>query len=164
MRRLTLLRHAEACALDFDRIQTDPERPLSEAGQADARALAARLAAAPHPPSHILTSSAQRAQETAHAVATALALEASRYIVDAFIYGASATRLLQLVAKQPEDVEHLLLCGHNPGVSMLARDLARHPASTPILAPCMAIELALDIACWADIAVGTVRVEDSGSV
>lgn len=150
MRRLTFLRHAEAEQIDFDRIPTDDVRPLSEAGIRAARAIAKQLAAEMKVHPHIVTSPARRTLETTALVAAALGLGTNAITIAHAAYAASADTLLGVVQQQPDNVEHLLLCGHNPGLSALARYLAAAAPPSP-LAPCALVTFTFDVARWADI-------------
>lgn len=143
--------------MDFDAVQTDAARPLTEAGVAEAHEMAQRIATTLTPMPCILSSPALRALATARAVAAAYGV-ADNVQVQTNIYAAAVSALLDIVREQPDDIEHLLLCGHNPGVSGLARYLT-NDAPPPTLAPCSLVTLVFDVTCWRDVARATGRVE-----
>src|SRR6185437_3599368 len=74
-------------------------------------------------PESILASPALRARETA-AIAAAHLERLQALHLEAGVYPGSPEALLQLVGTVPEQIETLLLVGHNPGLSELARRLA----------------------------------------
>lgn len=118
---LYLLRHAKS---SWDEPLPDHERPLSNRGVRDARAVGHLLAVRGWQPELALCSTSVRTRETwrrAHA-AGAEAGEV-RYVDD--IYAASAAGLLSLVRATSEDVASMLLIGHAPGVPDLAGSLGR---------------------------------------
>lgn len=123
MKRLLLLRHGEAepagaAASDF-------ERALTPHGRDQALQAAHRLRQVHCVPATILASPALRARETATIVAALLArLQELHY--EASAYPGSPEALLQLLSEIPEQIESLLLVGHNPGLSTLARRFAAH--------------------------------------
>jgi phosphohistidine phosphatase len=119
MLRLSLLRHGRAqwpagSYRDYD-------RPLDSIGLLQADKAAAELAASADPPSLILCSSARRTAQTAAAVGAALADRGAYLIEDRRFYLASQTQLVQLINELGGDATHLLLVGHNPGLSELAQ-------------------------------------------
>lgn len=122
MKRLLLLRHGEAepagaSASDFD-------RPLTARGRAQALQAAQRLRQGHCIPDTILASPALRARETATILAAHLEqLQALRYEPSA--YPGAPEALLQLIHAVPDRIETLLLVGHNPGLSALARHFAQ---------------------------------------
>lgn len=121
MKRLTLVRHAKS---DWnDASLDDLDRPLNARGQRDAPAMATRLAAAGLVPTRILTSPALRALTTARVFATTMGCPARRIRQVPHAYLASAGMLLDLVRQLGGRARHLMLFGHNPGISALAARL-----------------------------------------
>ncbi|MDN5872882.1 MAG: histidine phosphatase family protein [Sinobacteraceae bacterium] len=160
MRRLTLLRHAEAQPLDYLRISTDRDRPLTQDGEALARNTAQDLANTAKPPTHILASPATRTLQTARIMAAALGLGERATSVENRIYEASPEALFSLIRQQSDAVEHLLLCGHNPGISLLVHDLAAGDPPPP-LAPCELVTLDFEIENWAEIRTASGQQQDT---
>jgi len=123
MKRLTLIRHGQAewqatTLADFD-------RPLTRRGLAEATAMARRLRSADRPaPGLLLTSPARRTVQTAEVFANELGI-APRLVkpVDA-LYLAPPQALLDAIATSGPRITHLLVVGHNPGLSELACELA----------------------------------------
>jgi phosphohistidine phosphatase len=114
MRRVTLLRHAQAAGASAG--GRDFDRPLNEAGIAEARAAAVALAAALPVPDLLIASAALRTLRTAQLLhdqvfpATPLQTEPSLYL-------ATAEVLLDYLRHLDDDFTSVLIVGHNPGIS-----------------------------------------------
>jgi phosphohistidine phosphatase len=122
MRRLTLMRHGEARWKDAE--TEDFARPLSRRGISAAEAMAERLRELGLIPDRVLTSPAHRTEQTADIVARELALPARHVLRDEGLYLASARDLMRIVHGTGPRIAHLMIVGHNPGVSELAQLLA----------------------------------------
>jgi phosphohistidine phosphatase len=122
VKRLTLVRHAHA---DTEQHPVkDFDRPLSDRGIEQARNAAAAFAAGRPEVDLILSSPAQRAFATAEAFATALGYAPRRIVTELPLYLASPETILLLLEKLDETLRHVLVVGHNPGLSALARQLS----------------------------------------
>lgn len=154
MRRLTLVRHAKS---DWDDpALPDHERPLNARGQRDAPAMGRRLAAECQRPPLLVASSARRAWATACCFAEALSLSEADIRREPRIYEATPGSLLALVNAFDDANPHVLMFGHNPGFSDLARLLAPVPFNEmPTAAIC---DLEFDAARWSDIGPGDGRL------
>jgi phosphohistidine phosphatase len=123
--RLTLLRHAQAepmdaCAEDF-------ERALTHRGTIEAREIGARILARDLAPDLILASPAERAWSTAQIVADACDLDVSQMVCARELYLATHETVWRLLAGQSALIDHILICGHNPGLSHVASRLGPKP-------------------------------------
>jgi phosphohistidine phosphatase len=121
MKILTLFRHAKS-SWDDERLD-DHDRPLAERGHRDARRMGKRLARREHRPDLLLTSSALRARQTADYLIAALDLGESRVRTERRIYLASPGDLLQVLEGLDDELRHVLLVGHNPGLTQLVNML-----------------------------------------
>jgi phosphohistidine phosphatase len=121
MRRLLLLRHAEA---DWPDGLTDALRPLSERGERDAPALGKAILRAGLVPDFALISAAVRTRQTWDLVTPHLGKEVPMREEDG-LYGASEKTLLDFAQRTPDEIQTLLLCAHNPGLERLARSFAK---------------------------------------
>jgi len=124
-RRLTLLRHGEAQALDS--CPEDFERALTRRGSIEAQEIAARIVHRDLIPDLILVSPAERAWSTAEIVADACELDAKQVQCARELYLASPETTWRLLAHKDPALKHILICGHNPGLSQLASRLGPHP-------------------------------------
>jgi phosphohistidine phosphatase len=112
-RRLTLLRHGEAqpidtCAEDF-------ERELTRRGIIDLV------------PDLILVSPAERAWSTAEIIAKACDLDVAQVQCARELYLATPETTWRQLARRDSALRHILICGHNPGLSQLASCLGPKP-------------------------------------
>jgi phosphohistidine phosphatase len=124
-RRLTLLRHGEAQALDS--CPEDFERALTRRGNIEAQEIAARIVQRNLIPDLILVSPAERAWSTAEIVADACELDAKQVQCARELYLASPETTWRLLANKDPSLKHILICGHNPGLSQVASRLGPHP-------------------------------------
>jgi phosphohistidine phosphatase len=122
VKRLWLLRHAKA--VPAETAPADFTRQLAERGERDARRIGERLASGSHPPARILASPAARARRTAEIVTEVLGQPSGGLVFDERLYLAAAGTLAAAVMATTNDLESLLIVGHNPGLSELAIDLA----------------------------------------
>jgi len=154
MRRLTLMRHADARWKDP--ALTDLERPLSRRGLSAAEAMARRLLELELVPDLVLVSPARRAQQTAEIVARELALPPRRVLREEMLYLAAAPEVLRCAQGTGPRVVHLMLVGHNPGFSELVHALAAQ-ASRSGLAAAAWCSIAFDCEHWEGITAAAVR-------
>ncbi|MGW6395463.1 SixA phosphatase family protein [Streptomyces sp. NPDC055103] len=118
-RRIVLLRHAKADWSD----DSDHERPLAERGRADAPVAGRKLAATGIGFDLALCSTAVRTRETWKLAVHELP-ERPRTVYEDRLYDASLGELIALLNETSEDVDDLLVIGHNPGMHALADALA----------------------------------------
>lgn len=150
MKTLTLMRHAKSSwahpeLADFD-------RPLNPRGLRDAPFMAAWIAAQPDPPDRLLGSPARRARETLIPVAEALGRAPAEIVWDRSLYAADARTLLEALRRQPDSAQHLLLVGHNPGLTQLAAALTGEALEE--LPTAAVYSIRLPIRRWAELDLG----------
>jgi phosphohistidine phosphatase len=121
LRRLTLLRHGHA---EREDPQGDAERALTRRGEQEAWSGAARLAALGLAPQRILASAAVRTRQTASIAQASFGLAGAALTLEPRLYLADTLTLLEVIAEVGPEVEHLLVVGHNPGLSELVHLLA----------------------------------------
>lgn len=154
MPSLTLIRHAKS-SWDYQEL-SDFERPLNERGRRDAPRMAARLARELRGPVTLLSSPATRAISTARVFAEALAIDFDAIRIEPRIYEASRRVLLELVKTLPDEQSHVLLFGHNPGLSELAQTFADCPFDE--MPTCAVVELQFEGRSWRQLAPGKGRL------
>jgi len=125
IRRLTLLRHGQAHAIDSG--AEDFERTLTRRGIAEATAMGARIVQRGLIPDLILASPAERAWHTASLVAAACELDGNKLRAARELYLAAPETLWRLVTASSAATLHLMICGHNPGLSQIASRMGPHP-------------------------------------
>lgn len=114
---LLLLRHAKS-SWD-DPALADHDRPLAPRGRKAAKLIGAYLRDRRTSVSLVLCSSAARTRETLE-----LVRPGGEIAIEPGLYGASADELLARLRRVPEEVESVMLIGHNPAVHELAIRLA----------------------------------------
>jgi phosphohistidine phosphatase len=154
VKRLTLMRHAEARWKDAD--VSDLERPLNRRGTAAAEAMAKRLWELKLVPELLLVSPALRTQQTAELVARELHLPARRVMKEEALYLASAADLLKVVQATGPRVSHLLMVAHNPGVSELVQLLVPQGEAGG-LGTAAICSITFDTSHWTAVGVAAVR-------
>jgi phosphohistidine phosphatase len=116
MRTLLLLRHGKS---DWNAAyESDHERPLAKRGTKAARLVGRYLTAIEQQPDLVVTSSAVRARSTAELAAESGAWSCPLRMEDR-LYGADPAASLDVVQKIGDDVERLLIVGHEPCWSLL---------------------------------------------
>jgi phosphohistidine phosphatase len=116
-KQLTLMRHAKSAWGNSG--LADIDRSLNERGLKDAPLMGSWLKERGERPSLILCSSALRARETARAIADQLSYPREFMQSEAKLYLASPEQILAVLAAQEAGFNHILLCGHNPGITEL---------------------------------------------
>jgi len=154
VKRLTLMRHAEARWKDAD--LSDLERPLNRRGNAAAESMARRLLELQLVPDLMLVSPARRTRQTAEILARQLSIPARRVLHEEALYLASAADVLKVVQAIGPRVTHLLVVAHNPGVSELVQQLVPEAEATG-LATAAVCSMTFDTAHWTAIGVAAVR-------
>ncbi|UCE03918.1 MAG: histidine phosphatase family protein [Candidatus Latescibacterota bacterium] len=115
--RLLLLRHGSAVRRGA---QADADRPLTAAGEVQARAAAAALVRLRLVPERVLASPVRRCRRTAEIVVEQLQpSDVPLTCVDALAGGATPQKLLQLIA-DGADAQRVLVVGHQPDLEGLA--------------------------------------------
>jgi phosphohistidine phosphatase len=148
LKQLTLVRHAHAEATgpqsnDFDRV-------LTRRGREDAADLAQRLLERGVIPDLLIASTARRATQTAQILARSFNLAENILKREDRLYLAQAQDILQMTREVEPEVRHLMIVGHNPGLSQLLAYLAPD-SGTEQLATATAVTLAFDAQAWAGI-------------
>jgi phosphohistidine phosphatase len=140
-RRLILLRHGHA-----EEGRDDFARRLTDAGRRAARQAGQALAHARFQPQLVLTSPAPRAQETAELVAQGCGYDNAPR-AEQTLYLGEPLAYLTVLRALPGTLARVLLVGHNPTLS----DLARQLGEAANLRPAEFVELALDLDGWGEL-------------
>ena len=148
------MRHANAQWKDPQ--LSDFDRPLNRRGTSEAEAMGRRLLELKLLPAVLLTSSARRAQQTAEIVVRELALPARQLRTDESLYLAPAQEILRTIHATGPRIGHLMIVGHNPGISEVANLLA--PGSNiGDLSTAAMCSLTFDVRSWKEAATQSLR-------
>ena len=154
-RRLTLLRHGQAQAIDS--CAEDFERGLTRRGVVEAQDMAARIVQRDLVPDLILVSPAERSWATAAIVAAACGLDSEQVQGARELYLATPETTWRLLTLRDPRVKHILICGHNPGLSQIASRLGPKPQAREL--PTAGIATAV----WRNSDWATLQPETAGS-
>ncbi len=160
---LLLLRHAKSSW--SDPTLADFERPLNPRGQKAAPRMGAYLRKQKLVPDLVLCSAARRAMETWSLAGDALAKGGETPVPIKYLrslYLAPPSRILAALRRTPDEVESVLMVGHNPGMENLALGMAgpgskaEAQSHMEVKFPTAALaELRFEAKRWRDIAPGT---------
>jgi phosphohistidine phosphatase len=146
-RLLVICRHAESN--DPFPLQPDFERELTKNGQHQARVTGQWLRDAFHKMDTILSSPAPRANLTAKLVANKLYFDEEEITYLPELYNARESVLANALGTVPDTSKHVLLVGHNPGITSLVRTLTGQHVG--YLDPAGAFAIKLELCSWQDI-------------
>jgi phosphohistidine phosphatase len=119
------LRHGKAQSIDA--CAEDFERALTRRGSIEAREMAARIVYRGLIPDLILVSPAERAWATAEIVAAACELDPKQVQCARELYLATPEATWRLLTRRDPALRHIMICGHNPGLSQIASRLGPKP-------------------------------------
>jgi len=120
---LYLVRHAKAEEHSF--AKRDYDRDLVEKGKEKTEQIASTLAQQLRPTASTLalSSSANRAIQTAYLSCEIIGYPTDQIVLDKSIYEAHFLTILEAINTTSEDIDTLLVFGHNPGLSDLVDHL-----------------------------------------
>ena len=159
MKKLTLIRHAKS---DWsDEGLRDVDRALNERGWRAARVIGGWMAEHRLQFDLVLASPAVRVTETLDGLTETYGRKLGT-VIDKRIYLASSVTLIEVLRDRGGAADHVMMCGHNPGMEDLVLDLVPESAHS---APRDAVEekfptasvaeIALDIKDWSALDNGT---------
>jgi phosphohistidine phosphatase len=146
VKRLFLVRHAKSCW--GNAALPDKERPLADRGKRDAPNMGKRLAKRDVKPDLILSSPARRALKTAKIIAKKLDYKLERILVVDRMYPGGANSLLRIINGLDDELQCVMLFGHNPGLEDLAHRLFSEINRLPT---CAVAEFMFDAKTWSNI-------------
>ena len=144
MKTLTLVRHAKSSWKNAG--ISDRERPLNARGKRDAPVMGARIQRHGIRPSLIVSSPAKRAWQTARIVAHQIDYPLEFLQREESLYLASLDQLLDVVAAQDNSFNHLMVVGHNPGLTDFSNFLS--PGLTNNLQTAAVVSVEIDRDDW----------------
>jgi len=145
MKTLLLVRHAKTAAARAD--QTDHSRALEERGVTDARNLANYLHQNSIVPDEMLVSSAKRTQSTAQILTAGFGDADLDVKISDELYLANVSFLEDVVQNISDDIDTIMIVGHNPGLSELA---SLYEPDVHGLRPAQMLLVQFNIQRWAD--------------
>ncbi len=147
MKKLFLIRHGKSSWSNPD--LQDFDRPLNKRGIRDAPFMAKMLVGKGIKADQIVTSPANRAISTARQFAAEQGINQEDLVIQHGIYEAYPELLLQLVREFSDDLDTVLMFGHNPGFTYLANMFeGDYIVNIPT---CGIVEINADIQKWEDL-------------
>ncbi|MDZ7844803.1 MAG: histidine phosphatase family protein [Anaerolineales bacterium] len=122
MKTLVLIRHAKSSWSEPG--LKDHDRPLTKKGKKAARRVGAALVDWGIELDRMLTSTAVRTLSTAELIGEGIGFPLDEIIRDENLYQSAAGELLDIIQDQEDDLEGLMLIGHNPGMTDLVSRLS----------------------------------------
>lgn len=147
MKTLIIVRHGKSSWAYPD--LEDFYRPLKPRGINDAFAIGEELLEKDIFPDLILSSPAIRAMNTAIIIARKLDFPLQRIRANEGIYEASTYELLKLISNVEDNIETLMIFGHNPSFTSLINQLQEE--SLYNLPTCGVFAIELPISSWAEV-------------
>lgn len=155
---LWVLRHATAEYGSYS--LPDFDRSLTPQGEQEAKRVGAHLASQGVLIDAVIASPARRTTQTTEALLDALALDATLVTWDKNIYEASVQTLCNIVVSISENVDNVLLVGHNPGLEILIGEAVGQIAGQSVfLRPASCVNV-LFPSSWGDMMAGSGRISD----
>ncbi len=144
MKRLMILRHAKS---DWNAAYGgDHERPLNTRGMRAARAVGIAVARSGEIPDMAMTSTATRARTTLDEAIDAGSWDTA-VSEDRRLYGTSPAGALEVASAAPDDIERLMLVGHQPTWGSLVRALT---GASVVVKTATLVAVDLRITRWLD--------------
>ena len=149
MKTLILLRHAKSSWAEPN--EADHDRPLNERGKRDAPRVGEVLRERDLQPDLVLSSTAKRARKTARKAIDASGFDTEVQLIEEFYLAAPATYIAKLKSISDE-IECVMVVGHNPGMAELLAALTHQQQEFPTAA--LAV-LELPIGSWREFQLDT---------
>ncbi|HOW30217.1 MAG TPA: histidine phosphatase family protein [Bacteroidales bacterium] len=123
MKSVILVRHGKAS--HDDTLFEDIKRPLTAEGRKRTKRIARYLADKNIGIEKLITSPAARAFETAKIFACELGVDPGDFIVEDSVYEALPENIQDVLFSLPDDVNRVMIVGHNPGMYLFANQFLK---------------------------------------
>ncbi|WP_018477789.1 SixA phosphatase family protein [Pontibacter roseus] len=155
-RLLVICRHAETN--DPYPLQPDFERELTRHGIHQAHATGQWIRDKYQKIGALLASPARRANATACLIAAKVYFDEENINYLPELYNARENILFETLSQLPDAVSKVVLVGHNPGITRLARALTDEHIG--YLEPAAAIAISLELPSWEDVYLVTGKIDN----
>ena len=145
MKTLLILRHAKSSWKDED--LSDHDRPLNKRGKANAPQVGELIQREGLMPDLILSSTANRARQTAELLAESAGYEGDIRLLRE-LYAAPPSAYIDALSKLDDRFDRVLVVGHNPGLEDLLQILTLAVQSMPTAALAC---ISLPLERWSDL-------------
>jgi phosphohistidine phosphatase len=141
MKKIYLIRHGKA---EDGYGKADFERELIAKGEKKTRKIAQFLAEKKISVDLMLVSMAQRTKQTADILAETISVPKTKIQEEKALYLASTNGILDVIFGVDDQINHLMMVGHNPGISSLATYLSNEDIDWLPTSAVVAIDLKTD--------------------
>lgn len=148
MKTVYFIRHAKSSWSDMS--LRDHDRPLNKRGKRDAPFMAEKLKELGAEPDAIITSTALRAKTTAQHFALAFELSGKQFVEESKIYEAYSSNILKIVQNTSDNLNTILVFGHNPGFTMVANSFAGGEDIDNV-PTCGIVKVVANVSNWKDL-------------
>jgi phosphohistidine phosphatase len=147
MKKLYIVRHAKSSWSDGS--LSDFDRPLNNRGESDAPLIGKVLKKAKVLPDLVISSPAKRAFSTAEIISDKIGYSKDKIVKEIDLYHAGPLDLISIINKVSNNVDSLMIFGHNPGFTYLINTLTNF--SLPNLPTCGFAEIELFVDDWKEV-------------
>jgi phosphohistidine phosphatase len=145
MKHLYLARHAKSVWPDSG--LSDYDRPLTHRGKSESKMMGTTLKSEwGIALDNVLCSPARRARATARRLTKGLGYERDQIVMEEIIYSGTEQDLLNLISRQENTCQSVMVVGHNPTITDLVQILISE--QVPEMDTCSVYGLTLDISAW----------------
>ncbi|WP_138431990.1 SixA phosphatase family protein [Fodinibius saliphilus] len=156
MKTIMLLRHAQSPHATHG--QKDFDRPLAQRGREDALRLGAFIQQTDNVPAHLVSSPAQRANETTTILVESAGIDESVITWDKELYHGGVQNYLKAIQESPNSVDTVLLVGHNPLLEQVVATLCnREGEYTARMSTASLVCMEHPAVKWGQVRPGTAR-------
>ncbi len=149
MKKLILVRHGKS---SWKEDLPDDERPLKKRAYKDAGLVLNAFAGFKEKPLKIWSSYATRALTTAEIFKKRLEVDSNDFVVKDELYTFDSGKLIKIIQSCDEQVDTLMIFGHNPAITGVANQLGdQHFGNIPTTGLCM---IEFEAEKWQDIEEG----------
>jgi phosphohistidine phosphatase len=157
MKMLYLVRHAKSDWENQD--QKDFDRSLNDRGRKEAPEMASKLKERGIIVDLLLSSPALRTLSTSKLFAEILGYPENEIKTERRLYNAEPNTMLSIIQKTSDDIQSLMIIGHNPGVTELVNSLLGTILES--MPTCGIVAGKLNIQSWQDLDWGGGKIEFS---
>ncbi len=155
MKTLYLVRHAKSSWETHG--LTDEERPLLPAGIEKTKKIIRFLAGKGIKPDLIISSQAVRAYDTAKILAAGIGYPAEKIRIERKVYEGLYDRILDVIYGTPNDINSLMIVGHNPTITSMA-NLFLHPG-IEFMRTSAVVCITFDTEKWEEVPSGEAKMD-----
>jgi phosphohistidine phosphatase len=150
IKKLYIIRHAEAEDFGYSSMLKDHDRNLTGKGLSQSARLGRLLAQEAVCIDNFVSSPANRAFQTAKVLLEQFEMEEDKIELDENLYGGGPRAYLACINEQPETNNSLAIFGHNPDISFFAEYLTKDDIEGPMKKTTL-IELSFPNLKWNEI-------------